>query len=136
MYIGVTMIVAMTLNGWLDCVVALTRTGQRRDSRPGRRQWSGKSTLVKILSGYLPQDSGHLFVKGHEVLKLVQDAAAHGIEIVYQDLALIPQQPVFENFFLNREILHAGLFHVLNKRKMRELTKRCLDRSAHQGHLA
>ena len=89
---------------------------------------AGKSTLVKILSGYSPQDSGRLFVKGHEVhFKSVQDAAAHGIETVYQDLALIPQLPVFENLFLNHEILHLGFFHVLNKRKMREFTERYLD---------
>jgi len=89
---------------------------------------AGKSTLVKILSGYSSQDSGRLFVKGHEVhFKSVEDASAHGIETVYQDLALIPQLPVFENLFINHEILHFGLFHVLNKHKMRELTKRYLD---------
>jgi ABC-type sugar transport system ATPase subunit len=89
---------------------------------------AGKSTLVKILSGYSSQDSGRLFVKGHEVhFKSVEDASAHGIETVYQDLALIPQLPVFENLFLNHEILHFGLFHVLNKHKMRELTRRYLD---------
>jgi ABC-type sugar transport system ATPase subunit len=89
---------------------------------------AGKSTLVKILSGYSSQDSGRLLLKGREVhFKSVQDAAAHGIETVYQDLALIPQLPVFENLFLNHEILHFGLFHVLNKRKMRELTRRYLD---------
>ncbi len=89
---------------------------------------AGKSTLVKILSGYSPQDSGRLLVKGKEVhFKSVEDAAAHGIETVYQDLALIPQLPVFENLFLNHEILHFGHFHVLNKRKMRELTRQYLD---------
>ena len=66
---------------------------------------AGKSTLVKILSGYSSQDSGHLLVKGREVhFKSVEDASAHGIETVYQDLALIPQLPVFENLFLNHEI--------------------------------
>ncbi|MGO9149785.1 MAG: ATP-binding cassette domain-containing protein [Acidimicrobiales bacterium] len=89
---------------------------------------AGKSTLVKILSGYSPQDSGRLFVGGHEVhFKSVEDASAHGIETVYQDLALIPQLPVFANLFLNHEILHLGPFHVLNKRKMRELTRRYLE---------
>ncbi|MGO9963935.1 MAG: ATP-binding cassette domain-containing protein, partial [Acidimicrobiales bacterium] len=89
---------------------------------------AGKSTLVKILSGYSSQDSGHLLVRGQEVhFRSVEDASAHGIETVYQDLALIPQLPVFENLFLNHEILHFGPFHVLNKHKMRELTRRYLD---------
>jgi ABC-type sugar transport system ATPase subunit len=89
---------------------------------------AGKSTLVKILSGYSSQDSGRLFVNGQEVhFRSVEDASTHGIETVYQDLALIPQLPVFENLFLNHEILHFGPFHVLNKRKMRDLTRRYLD---------
>jgi ABC-type sugar transport system ATPase subunit len=89
---------------------------------------AGKSTLVKILSGYSPQDSGKLFIKGHEVrFRSVEDATAHGIETVYQDLALIPQLPVFLNLFLNHEITSFGPFRVLNKRKMREFTRQYLD---------
>jgi len=66
--------------------------------------------------------------KGREVrLHSVQDASSHGIETVYQDLALIPQLPVFSNLFLNHEITYAGPMRLLNKRKMRELAKRYLD---------
>ena len=71
---------------------------------------AGKSTLVKILSGLLShRTSGRILVKGHEVhFRSVEDATAHGIETVYQDLALIPQLPVFLNLFLNHEITHFG----------------------------
>jgi len=69
-------------------------------------------------------------IKGREVrLHSVQDASSHGIETVYQDLALIPQLPVFSNLFLNHEITYAGPMRLLNKRKMRELAKRYLDDS-------
>jgi simple sugar transport system ATP-binding protein len=89
---------------------------------------AGKSTLVKILSGYSPQDSGRIILRGNEVrFKSVEDAAAHGIETVYQDLALIPQLPVFLNLFLNHELTHFGPFKVLDKRKMRDLTRQYLD---------
>ena len=57
----------------------------------------------------------------------VEDAAAHGIETVYQDLALIPQLPVFQNLFLNHELTRFGPFKVLDKHKMRELTRQYLD---------
>jgi ABC-type sugar transport system ATPase subunit len=89
---------------------------------------AGKSTLVKILSGYSPQDAGRILLKGEEVrFRSVEDAAAHGIETVYQDLALIPQLPVYLNLFLNHEMTHYGPLHVLDKRKMRNLTRQYLD---------
>ena len=89
---------------------------------------AGKSTLVKILSGYFAPDAGQISMKGRDVrFKSVEDATAHGIETVYQDLALIPQLPVFLNLFLNHEITHFGPLHLLDKRKMRALTRQYLD---------
>ena len=89
---------------------------------------AGKSTLVKILSGLFPPDSGRILVKGQEVrFHSVEDASSHGIETVYQDLALIPQLSVFSNLFLNHEITYAGPLRLLNKRKMRELSRHYLD---------
>jgi ABC-type sugar transport system ATPase subunit len=89
---------------------------------------AGKSTLVKILSGYSSQDAGRLLLKGKEVrFRSVEDATAHGIETVYQDLALIPQLPVYLNLFLNHELTHFGPLRVLDKSKMRELTKQYLN---------
>jgi ABC-type sugar transport system ATPase subunit len=89
---------------------------------------AGKSTLVKILSGLFAPDDGRLLIKGRDVrFHSVEDASAHGIETVYQDLALIPQLPVFSNLFLNHEITKAGPLRLLNKRKMRELARRYLD---------
>jgi len=89
---------------------------------------AGKSTLVKILSGFHRQDDGDLFIGGERVeLSSVQDARSHGIETVYQDLALIPQLPVFLNLFLGHEITTMGPLHVLNKREMRKLSRQYLD---------
>jgi simple sugar transport system ATP-binding protein len=89
---------------------------------------AGKSTLVKILSGYFAPDSGQLLIKGRDVrFRSVRDAADHGIETVYQDLALVPQLPVYANLFLNHELTYFGPFHLLDKRKMRHLTRQYLD---------
>ncbi|MGH3249013.1 MAG: ATP-binding cassette domain-containing protein, partial [Trebonia sp.] len=52
---------------------------------------AGKSTLVKTLSGVIRPDSGQILVKGKPVsLGSPLDARGHGIETVYQDLALAP----------------------------------------------
>src|SRR5947207_833551 len=51
---------------------------------------AGKSTLVKILSGFQKQDSGTMWVKGEPYApRSVVDARRHGIDTVYQDLALV-----------------------------------------------
>jgi len=70
---------------------------------------AGKSTLVKILSGLYTQDDGEVRVGGERVhFNSVERARAHGIETVYQDLALIPQLPVYQNLFLGHELMTMG----------------------------
>ena len=89
---------------------------------------AGKSTLVKILSGFHQQDDGDVMVGGEEVrLRSVEDARLHGIETVYQDLALIPQLPVYANLFLGHELTTGGRLRFLNKRAMRQLSRQYLD---------
>jgi len=89
---------------------------------------AGKSTLVKILSGFHDQDGGELIVGGERVhFKSVADARAHGIETVYQDLALIPQLSVYQNLFLGHELTTMGPLRVLDKRAMRKLARQYLD---------
>ena len=66
---------------------------------------AGKSTLVKIISGVHPSDSGTLFFGEEEVhLHSPADATRHGVETVYQDLALCDNLDVVENMFLGREV--------------------------------
>jgi ABC-type sugar transport system ATPase subunit len=89
---------------------------------------AGKSTLVKILTGFHKPDSGRIYLDGEEVhLRSVQDARAHGIETVFQDLALVNELSVFHNLFLNREHTGGGWFRFLNNRSMRAAARRCLD---------
>jgi ABC-type sugar transport system ATPase subunit len=89
---------------------------------------AGKSTLVKILSGFHQQDEGEVIVGGEEVrFRSVGDARSHGIETVYQDLALIPQLPVFLNLFLGHEETRMGPLRFLDKRAMRRHSRQYLD---------
>jgi len=81
---------------------------------------AGKSTLVKCLSGAIRPDSGQIFVEGQPVtLASPLDARRHGIETVYQDLALAPDLDAAANLHLGREIYRLRALHILNKTEMR-----------------
>ncbi|MGH8891615.1 MAG: ATP-binding cassette domain-containing protein [Acidothermaceae bacterium] len=81
---------------------------------------AGKSTLVKILTGYLQPDHGELFINGKQVrLHSVQDARRHGMETVFQDLALVDELSIYHNLFLNREFTRGGWLRWLANDRMR-----------------
>ncbi|MCY3833015.1 MAG: ATP-binding cassette domain-containing protein [Chloroflexi bacterium] len=66
---------------------------------------AGKSTLIKILSGVHQPDSGQIIVRGAEVRNWnAARSRESGIETVYQDRALAPQQTITRNIFMGREI--------------------------------
>jgi ABC-type sugar transport system ATPase subunit len=65
---------------------------------------AGKSTLMKILAGAHQPDSGQILVNGKPVTFSGPIAAREaGIEMIYQDFALVPQLTVTQNIFLGRE---------------------------------
>jgi simple sugar transport system ATP-binding protein len=71
---------------------------------------AGKSTLIKALSGNLELDAGEIYLDGRQVhLQNPQQAAALGIEVVYQDLALAPHLSAAQNVFLGRELPRKGI---------------------------
>jgi fructose transport system ATP-binding protein len=72
---------------------------------------AGKSSLIKALSGAVIPDSGEIHLDGQAVrFKSPIDARRHGIETVYQDLAVAPAMTIAENLFLGREILRPSFF--------------------------
>jgi ABC-type sugar transport system ATPase subunit len=65
---------------------------------------AGKSVLIKCVAGIHRPDSGRILWEGRPVeLHGPRDAAALGIETVYQDLALCDNLDIVENMFLGRE---------------------------------
>ncbi|MDQ0471450.1 ATP-binding cassette domain-containing protein [Labrys wisconsinensis] len=86
---------------------------------------AGKSTLIKILSGFHQPDTGTIVSRGREVrFGSPRDARAHGIQTVYQDLALIGDLSVYHNMFLGREYHKRILgLKLLDNGKMRELAQ-------------
>jgi len=86
---------------------------------------AGKSTLIKILTGFQQPTRGQIFLDGKLVtLSSVAEARAHGIETVFQDLALIDTLPVYLNLYLNKEP-RFGPF--LRRSMMQENSRRYLD---------
>ena len=86
---------------------------------------AGKSTLLKIVCGFQPPTSGRILFNGEEVtLSSVKQARSLGIDIVYQDLALVNQLTVYHNMFLNREPVRWPL---LRNKVMRRVAKEHLD---------
>jgi ribose transport system ATP-binding protein len=59
---------------------------------------SGKSSLVKILSGYHTPDEGRVWLWGKELSFPVRSTRTLGLEVVHQDLGLVPTMSVVENF--------------------------------------
>jgi D-xylose transport system permease protein len=71
---------------------------------------AGKSVLIKCIAGIHEPDAGEIIWDGRPVrIRNPREAAALGIEVVYQDLALCDNLDVVENMFLGRETLAAGL---------------------------
>jgi len=88
---------------------------------------AGKSTLVKIICGFHKADSGTMWLNGDAyVPKSVLDARAHGVDTVYQDLALVDELSVYHNLFLRRERTLRPLPFLAN-RKMRREAREALD---------
>jgi D-xylose transport system ATP-binding protein len=85
---------------------------------------AGKSTLVKAIAGIYPLDTGTYLFEGKPVaVHGPNDAAALGIEVVYQDLALCDNLDIVQNMFLGRELKRRG---VLDEAEMETLTREAL----------
>ncbi len=67
---------------------------------------AGKTVLMKALSGAIPCDEGDILLNGQKVdIRQPRDARRHGIETIYQTLALSDNLDAPANLFLGREIM-------------------------------
>ena len=68
---------------------------------------AGKSVLTRCIAGVHQPDHGQIYFEGQPVhIRGARDAAALGIETVYQDLALADNLDIVQNIFLGRERTH------------------------------
>lgn len=86
---------------------------------------AGKSTLIKMLSGAYTPDAGQRIVNGKKIDHMTPRSAMQlGIQTIYQEHALYPLLPVYENLFAGNEI---GSGPFISKPAMLKKTKQVLD---------
>ncbi len=92
---------------------------------------AGKSTLLKVMSGAHRPSAGSIEVGGNAVdFRSPRDAADSGVQMVYQDLALIDAADIATNLTLGREpVLRGplGWLGFLDKKAMRRESLRELE---------
>jgi len=83
---------------------------------------AGKSTLIKTISGVHKPDEGVISYDGNPVIfENPQQARDHGIETIYQDLALADNLDAGANVFLGREVMKRVLgLRVVDRKRMRK----------------
>lgn len=81
---------------------------------------AGKSTMLNILSGVRPGDTGHIEIDG-KIVELTSPLAARkaGIAMIHQELQHIPELTVAQNIFLGRSMTKAGGIIVQHKEQER-----------------
>jgi D-xylose transport system ATP-binding protein len=94
---------------------------------------AGKSTLIKCISGVHRLDAGTVEMDGERVqITSPAVARAHGIETVYQDLALFDNLDPAANFYAGRELAGPSwlpkAMQLAKPRAMSEATIALLDR--------
>lgn len=89
---------------------------------------AGKSTLVKIIAGVYNRDEGEMYFDGKKVdFRNVREAQDAGINIIHQELNLLPERTIAQNIFVGREPMQKGLGRIDYKKMLRdseELLKR------------
>ena len=94
---------------------------------------AGKSTFVRQITGVEQRTAGKVWFDGNEVdFAGPIEAREHGIETVFQNLALADDLDVPSNLFLGRELIrfNLGPFSILDRKAMRERTQDALTRTA------
>lgn len=87
---------------------------------------SGKSTMVKVLSGLVNPTKGEVLLDGKPVsIQSAADARALGIAVAYQDLSLIPAMSVVDNIVLGIE--PKGKTGMIDRKKARETAEYYLN---------
>ena len=93
---------------------------------------AGKSTLLKVMSGAHKPSAGTIRVRGEEAtFHAPSDSSAAGIQMVYQDLALVEPQDISINLNIGREILRKGplgWMGFVDHKAMRKRSEAELDR--------
>lgn len=89
---------------------------------------AGKSTLIKAITGVHTLDEGQILLDGEPVsIRTPTEARQHGIEAVYQDLALFDNLGIVSNLYLGNELTKPRRFRALGW-----LDRKAMERDARE----
>jgi len=90
---------------------------------------SGKSTMIKIISGVQrPDAGGQILIEGRECAGLTPvESSRLGIQVIYQDLSLFPNLTVAENIAIGQHRRIAGLVNWAAVRETAAAAMRRID---------
>jgi len=96
---------------------------------------AGKSTMIKAVSGAVIPDEGEVLLEGQPVnFASPIQAREHGIETVYQTLAMSPALSIADNMFMGREIRKPGIMGSLfRKLDRKEMERQARDKLSELG---
>jgi ABC-type sugar transport system ATPase subunit len=92
---------------------------------------AGKSSLIRVVSGAHGPDEGTIEIEGRAIaFGSPQGALEAGVATIYQDLALAPRQPIWQNIFIGAELTRFAVpgVRILDKGRMREASRGYLAR--------
>lgn len=88
---------------------------------------SGKSTMIKIISGVYTPDEGNIFLNSHAYKKLTPiESIREGVQVIYQDFSLFPNLSVAENLAINEQITSGKA--LVNWKQIRQVAREGLER--------
>jgi len=95
---------------------------------------SGKSTIIKTISGVHPFESGEVVINGNVYKSLTPSQSIdEGIQVIYQDFALFPNLTVAENIGLSYHLQQKK--KGFDKKKCAEIAKKSLEKIGVQMNL-
>lgn len=88
---------------------------------------AGKSTLMKILTGVHTKDQGTVMYKGKKIENVTPRSAMEmGINIIHQELNLMPDLTVAQNMFIGREPKYS-IPVFINEHELNKMAKKVLQ---------
>src|SRR5690242_11462031 len=80
---------------------------------------SGKSSLMNVICGAYPKDSGDIYIDGTPVsINSPIDAKRQGIAIIHQDSSLFEQFTIAENIYIDNKPFSNAALRLIDRRKM------------------
>lgn len=87
----------------------------------------GKSTLIKIISGFYKADEGTIEFNGRQMTDITPaEAIRQGVQVIYQDFSIFPNLTVMENLALNMELMNKR--KLVNYKRFRQIAEEAVSK--------